>query len=65
MAAHVSDWGNSLNPRRRGGKQVTMVVMFVGEVVSVLDGISVLFLMGWGVFDPAQKFSEPQKWLSC
>ena len=44
MAAHASDWGNSLNPRRRVGKRITMAMMFVGEVVSVLDGISVLFL---------------------
>jgi hypothetical protein len=44
MAARVSDWGNSLNQRHRGGKRLTMVMMFVGVVVSVLDGIPVLFL---------------------
>ena len=43
MDAHASDCGDSLNPRRGGGKRVTMVMMFVGKVVSVLDGISVLF----------------------
>ena len=44
MAVHASDWGNLLNSRRRGGKRVTMVMMFVEEVVSVLDRIPVLFL---------------------
>ena len=38
MAAHASDWGDSLNPRYSGGKRVTiMVMMFVGEVVPVLN----------------------------
>ena len=32
MADHVSDWGDSLNLRRRGGKRLTMVMMFVGGV---------------------------------
>jgi hypothetical protein len=31
MAAHASDWGNSLNSSRRRGKRLTMVVMFVVE----------------------------------
>ena len=31
-------------PRRRGGKRHTMLMMFVGGVVSVIDGIPVLFL---------------------
>jgi len=44
MAAHASDLGDSLNQCRRGGKRLTMVMMFVGGVVSVLDGIPVLFL---------------------
>ncbi len=44
MAAHVLDWGDSLHQRRRGGKQLTMVMMFVGRDLSVLDGIPVLFL---------------------
>jgi hypothetical protein len=44
MAAHALDWGDSSNQRRRGGKQLTMVMIFVGGVVSVLDGIPVLFL---------------------
>jgi hypothetical protein len=39
MAAHVSDWGDSLNQRRTGGKRLTMVMLFVGGGgVSVLDG---------------------------
>ena len=42
MAAHTSDWGNSLNQRRRGGKRNTMAMMFVGGVVLMLDGILVL-----------------------
>jgi hypothetical protein len=31
-------------PRRRGGKRHTMLMMFVGGVVLVIDGIPVLFL---------------------
>jgi hypothetical protein len=31
MAAHASDWGNSLSSSRRRGKRLTMVVMFVVE----------------------------------
>jgi len=44
MAAHASDWGDSLNQCCRGGKRNTMVIMFVGGVVLLFDGISVLFL---------------------
>jgi hypothetical protein len=44
MAAHVLDWGDSLNQCRRGGKRLTMVMMFVGGVASVLDEIPVIFL---------------------
>jgi hypothetical protein len=34
MAAHVSDWRDSLSPAsRRGGKRLTKVVMFVGCLV--------------------------------
>jgi hypothetical protein len=33
MAAHALDWGNSLNPHRRRGKRLTIVVMFVGCLV--------------------------------
>ena len=44
MAAHASDWSNSLNQRRRGGKWNTMVMMFLGGVVLMLGGIFVLFL---------------------
>jgi len=40
----VSNWGYSLNQRRRGGKQNSMAMMFVGGVVFMLDGILVLFL---------------------
>ena len=58
MAAQASDWGDSLNRRRRGGKQKTMVMMFVGGVVLMLDGFLILFLpydIYWaGVFVPAQ-----------
>ncbi len=54
MAAHALDWGDSLNQCRRGGKRLTMVMMFVGGVVLVLDGIPILFLTyktyGAGVF---------------
>jgi hypothetical protein len=41
----VSDLGDSLNQCHRGGKRYTMVMMFVGGVVSVLNGIPVLFLL--------------------
>ena len=44
MTAHALDWGDSLNQRRRGGKWVTMVMMFVGGVVLLFDGLLVLFL---------------------
>ena len=54
MAAHASDWGDSLNRHRRGGKRSTMVMMFVGEVVLLFEGLPVLFLLliiyGAGVF---------------
>jgi hypothetical protein len=35
MAIHASDWGNSLNPRRKGGKRLTIVVvvMFIVDFV--------------------------------
>jgi hypothetical protein len=39
MAAHASDWGNSLNQRCRGGEWNTMVMMFVGGVVLMLGRI--------------------------
>jgi hypothetical protein len=45
MASHASDWGESLNRRRRGGKQVTMVMMFVGGVVLMFNRFLVLFLL--------------------
>jgi len=58
MAAHASDKGDSLNRRLRGGKWNTMVMMFVGGVVLMLDGFLVLFLpyeiYGAGVFVPAR-----------
>jgi hypothetical protein len=40
MAAHVLalDWGVSLNQRRRGGKLNTIMMMFVGGVVLIIDG---------------------------
>jgi hypothetical protein len=54
MADHASDWGDSLNRRHRGGKRVTMVMMFVGGGVLLFDGVLVLFLLydiyGAGVF---------------
>jgi hypothetical protein len=51
MAAHASDWGDSLIQRCRGeGKQNTMVMMFVGGVVLLFDGISILFLQ-WEIYD--------------
>ena len=48
MAAHVSDWGDSLNQSCRGGKRLTMVMMFVWGG-GVLDGIIVLFLP-WEIY---------------
>jgi hypothetical protein len=58
MAAHALDWGNSLNPHRRGGKRLTMVVMFVGCLVLGDDPNIILFLpyktYGAGVFVSAQ-----------
>ena len=50
MATHATDWGDSLNRRQRGGKRNTMVMMFVGEVVLMLEGFLVLFLYGAGFF---------------
>jgi len=43
--ASDADWGDSLNRCYRGGKRNTMVMMFVGGVVMMLDRILVLFLM--------------------
>jgi hypothetical protein len=43
IAAHALDWGNSLNPRLRRGKRLTMVVMFVGCLVLGEDPNIVLF----------------------
>jgi hypothetical protein len=58
MAAHALDWGNSLNPCRRRGKQLTMVVMFVGCLVLGDDPNIMLFLWyktyGAGVFVSAR-----------
>ena len=45
MAAHASDQGDPLIPRCIRGKSYTMVMMFVGEVVSVVDEILVVFLL--------------------
>ena len=45
IAAHASDRGDPLIPRCRRGKSHTMVMMFVGEVVSVVDEILVVFLL--------------------
>ena len=45
VASHVSDWGDSLNRRHRGGKLNTMVMMFVGGGVLMLDRILVAFLL--------------------
>jgi hypothetical protein len=45
MTAHASDWSDSLNRHHRGGKQNTMVMMFVGGVVLMLDRIRILFLL--------------------
>jgi hypothetical protein len=54
MAAHASDWGNSLNLRCRRGKWLSMVVMFVGCLVLGDDPNIILFLpyktYGAGVF---------------
>ena len=58
MATHVSDWGDLLNQCQRGGKRNTMVMMFVGGVVLMLDRIPVLFYYrkatGREFFVPAQ-----------
>ena len=45
MAAHMSDWGVSLNQCCRGGQQNTMVMMLVGGVVLILDGILILLFL--------------------
>jgi hypothetical protein len=37
MAAHASDLGDSLNQHHRGGKQNTMVMMFVGGFLLIVD----------------------------
>jgi hypothetical protein len=62
MADHTSDWGDSLNRRRRGGKWNTMVMMFVGGVVLMFEGFFVLFLQyiiyGAGVFVPARLIAK-------
>jgi hypothetical protein len=54
MASHASDWGDLLNQRLWGGKQNTMLMMFVGGVVLMFGGFLVLFLpyeiYGAGVF---------------
>jgi len=54
MGAHASDWEDSLNWRRSGGKWNTMVIMLVGGVMLMFDGFLVLFLLfdiyGVGVF---------------
>jgi len=44
MAAHASEAGNSSNPHHRGGKRLTMVVMFVGCFLLGADPNIVLFL---------------------
>ena len=44
MAAHASDWGNSLNPCRMGGNELTMVKIFVGCLVLGDDPNITLFL---------------------
>ena len=58
MAIHAGDWGNPSKICHRSGKRYTIVTMFVGGVVSVVNGILVLFLpyktYGAGVFVPAQ-----------
>jgi hypothetical protein len=58
MAAHTSDWGDSLNQGRRGGKLNTMMMMFVARVVLMFNRFLILFLSydiyGAGVFVPAQ-----------
>jgi hypothetical protein len=45
MAAQASEWGDSLNQCHRGDKRNTMVMMFVGGVVLMLDGILVPFVL--------------------
>ena len=61
MAAHAPDCSNSLNSTsRRGGKRLTMVVMFVVEFCWLSTVLSVLFHCREPTereyFDPAQKF---------
>ena len=57
MAVHTLDWGDLSNQCRRGGKQVTMVAMFVGG--SCVDcSMELLYysyrmkLVGWEFFVP-------------
>ena len=58
MAAQVLDWGDSLNPRRRKGKWLTMLVMFVGCLVLGETQKIILFLLhktyAAGVFHSCQ-----------
>jgi hypothetical protein len=54
MATHASDWGCPLNIRLRGANSSPQVMMFVGGVVLVINGILEVFLpyksYGAGVF---------------
>ncbi len=58
MAIHALDWVDSLNPSLRGGKQLTVVVMFVGCLVFGDNPNIILFLQyktyGAGVFVSAR-----------
>ena len=67
MAAHASDWGVLLNQCRRGCKQVTMVMMFVGGVVLMFDRFLVLFLL-YAIYREGTFRSRPNPYrvyLSC
>jgi hypothetical protein len=47
MAAHLSNWGDPLNLRRRGGKRVTIVTMFVrGSCVDARRNLSTIPTVG-------------------
>jgi hypothetical protein len=48
MAAYALDWGDSFNPCRRGGKWLTMVVMFVGSLV-LDDNANIIMFLLYGV----------------
>ena len=58
MAAHASDWGDPSNYCHRGGKRVTMVMMFAGGVVLMFNRFLVLFLL-YNIYEAGAFRSRP------